>query len=181
MTMAKLYFKYGVMGSSKTAQALITKFNYEEMGMSVTLYKPTIDTRSELAMSRIGLISKCIPIMPTNRIKDVSTDIIIVDECQFLTVEQVNDLRNIVDTYGINVLCYGLKTDFKSELFAGSKRLLEIADSISEIKSVCRCGQKAIISARIVNGKAVIDGEQIEIGGNEKYVPMCYKCWEEMK
>jgi thymidine kinase len=175
--MSKLYFKYGVMGSSKSAQALITKFNYEERGMKVVLYKPSTDTRSREVSSRIGLKSECIPVEKDDILNSILADVIIIDECQFLTTKQVDELREVVDKYNIPVICYGLRTDFQSHLFEGSKRLLEIADSIEEIKAMCKCGRKAIMSARIVDGKVTKNGEQIDIGGNEKYVPMCHKCW----
>ena len=190
--MAKLYFKYGAMGSSKTAQALITKFNYEEKGMNVLLLKPAIDTRDGLTIvkSRIGLSSEAVVIKKedniccvalTNGIFRSSKDIVIIDEAQFLTREQVEQLRILVDIHGIPVVCYGLRTDFQIKLFEGSKALFELADSISEIKSVCKCGNKASVNARInEKGKIIIDGNQIEIGGNEKYESMCYKCYNKI-
>ena len=171
------------MGSSKTAQALMTKFNYEEKGYKVALVKPSIDNRDgeTIIKSRIGLESKCIVIdndycFLHYNFKDY--DVIIVDEAQFLTPKQVLQLKMIAITY-LPVLCFGLKTDFQTRLFEGSKRLFELADSVTEIKSICRCGKKAEINARIVDGNVVYDGEQILIGGNDKYEAMCFKCWSE--
>ena len=184
--MAKLYFKYGAMGSSKTAQALITKFNYEERGMRVWLIKPSIDDRdgADIIRSRIGLEAKCRVITPEENIIDVfrhldaHMDVIIGDECQFFTPEQIDNLREIVNDYDIPVLCFGLRTDFLTHLFPGSRRLLEVADSIDEIKTICACGRKAIVNARIDgSGRIVTEGSQIVLGGNDCYVAMCHACW----
>ena len=186
--MAKLYFKYGAMGSSKTAQALITKFNYEEKGMRVLLLKPAVDTRDgeTIVKSRIGLESEALVfgryanLFDIIRYNDIARypDAVIIDEAQFLTRKQVGQLRMAVDKENIAVLCFGLRTDFQIRLFEGSKALFELADSISEIKSVCKCGNKASVNARInKDGKIITDGEQVDIGGNEKYVSMCYKCY----
>ncbi len=185
--MAKLYFKYGAMGSSKTANALITKFNYEERGMKVWLIKPSIDDRdgANAVKSRIGLYAEAYVVTPDkNLIEEYKNhndiNVIIADECQFLTPAQIDDLRTIVDVYDIPVLCFGLRTDFLTHLFPGSLRLFEVADSISEIKTICTCGKKAIINARIdQNGKVVTEGDQILIGGNDSYVAMCHSCWQE--
>lgn len=184
--MAKLYFKYGAMGSSKSAQALITKFNYEERGMKVWLIKPATDNRDGLQVikSRIGLVEMATAIKEDDSIlskyrKGDPVDVIIVDECQFLTAEQVDDLRYIVDGYRIPVLCFGLRTDFQTKLFPGSLRLFEVADSISEIKTICSCGSKAIVNARIdADGCITDEGAQVFIGGNESYIAMCHKCWK---
>lgn len=184
--MAKLYFKFGAMGSSKTAQALITKFNYEERNMKVLLLKPAIDNRdgANTVKSRIGLENEAIPVSEDENlyekyVKEYSDcQVIIVDECQFLTPEQVDQLADIVIYRNIPVLCFGLSTDFTTHLFPGSKRLFEIAESISEIKSVCACGAKATVNARIDGkGKIVTEGSQVCIGGNDSYLAMCRKCW----
>ena len=184
--MAKLYFKYGAMGSSKTAQALITKFNYEERGMKVWLIKPATDTRDgcDMLTSRIGLSSRCEPIDKSSNIyglfakKANDIDVIISDESQFFTEKQIDELRLIVDELNIPVLCFGLRTDFLTRLFPGSKRLLEISDSLSEIKTICECGSKATVSARIDGyGNIVTSGEQVFLGGNDTYIAMCHKCW----
>ena len=184
--MAKLYFKFGAMGCSKTAQALITKFNYEERNMKVLLLKPSIDNRdgANTVKSRIGLQEEAVAVTETENIyekylKDYSDcNVIIVDECQFLTPEQVDQLAEIVIDKNIPVLCFGLSTDFTTHLFPGSKRLFEIAESISEIKSVCTCGAKATVNARIGDdGRIVTEGSQVCIGGNDRYVAMCRRCW----
>ena len=184
--MAKLYFKYGAMGSSKTANALITKFNYEERGMRVWLIKPSLDDRdgADIIRSRIGLeehayIAKPEADLYAEFIKLGNYHAIIADECQFFTTEQINQLRKIVDELEIPVLCFGLRTDFLTHLFEGSRRLFEVADSITEIKTICSCGSKAIVNARIDgDGNVVTSGGQILIGGNDSYVAMCHSCWK---
>ena len=185
--MAKLYFKYGAMGSSKTANALITKFNYEERGMRVLLIKPAMETRDgeDVIVSRIGLSAKCRPVLDSENIFDLykneipPVDVIIADESQFFTPEQIDQLRRIVDECDIPVLCFGLRTDFLTKLFPGSMRLLEIADSIAEIKTICSCGSKATVNARISeDGRVVTAGDQVCLGGNDLYVAMCHRCWK---
>lgn len=181
--MPKLYFKYGAMGSSKTAQALMVKFNYEEKGYSVGLLKPSVDNRDgeTIVKSRIGLQDKGILIDKDKNIYDWFLQkrygVLIVDEAQFLSGAQIEQLKDIALEF-VPVLCFGLKTDFQTHLFEGSKRLFEIADSITEIKSVCICGRKAEVNARICNGKIVREGEQVFIGGNESYIGLCYECWK---
>ena len=185
--MAKLYFKYGAMGSSKTAQALITKYNYEENDLNVWLIKPSADIRdgADALRSRIGLEAKVDIITPN---MDVYTEfqerqlgkchVIIADECQFLTPQQIDQLRAIVDDYNIPVMCFGLRTDFLCSLFPGSRRLMEVADTIQEIKTICDCGAKATVNARIDGqGHIVTQGEQVFLGGNDSYIAMCHKCW----
>lgn len=187
--MAKLYFKYGAMGSSKSAQALITKFNYEELGMTVWLIKPSIDTRdgNGIIKSRIGLKQTAQVITPEQNIIDEfkkleQCDVIITDEAQFFTPEQIDQLREIVDEEDIPVLCFGLRTDFLTHCFPGSLRLLELADSITEIKTVCSCGRKATVNARIAeDGKIITEGSQVFLGGNDSYIAMCHKCWQTKK
>ncbi len=188
--MAKLYFKYGAMGSSKTAQALITKFNYEERGMKVLLLKPAIDDREKgsVVRSRIGLEAPCRMVPADMDLYKLymeeyrDRDVVIVDECQFLTEEQVDQLGDLVLERDIPVLCFGLRTDFLTHLFPGSKRLLEIAESVSEIKSVCRCGAKATVNARFDDqGNVVYKGAQILIGSNSRYEAMCRRCWLKRK
>ena len=185
--MAKLYFKYGAMGSSKTANALITRFNYQERDMKVWLIKPSIDDRdgANIIRSRIGLEAVADVITPDADIfalfekSHTECDTVIADECQFFTPEQVDQLRRIVDLYDIPVMCFGLRTDFLTHLFPGSRRLFEVADSITEIKTICSCGDKAIVNARIdENGNVVTTGSQILIGGNDSYIAMCHKCWK---
>ena len=183
--MAKLYFKYGAMGSSKTANALITRFNYEERGMRVWLIKPSLDVRdgADVIRSRIGLATKADIITPETNVfeeykKHTDCDVIIADECQFFTEKQVDELRAIVDTLNIPVLCYGLRTDFLTHMFEGSRRLFEVADSITEIKTICGCGKKAIVNARIDwQGNVITEGGQILLGGNDAYLAMCHSCW----
>ena len=183
--MAKLYFKYGAMGSSKTANALITKFNYEERGMRVWLIKPAIDNRdgADVVRSRIGLEARADVISQSTDIYDLFLShrdyhAVIADECQFFTAAQIDQLRRIVDRFDVPVLCFGLRTDFLTHLFEGSRRLFEVADSITEIKTICSCGKKAIVNARIDGaGHVVTEGGQILIGGNDSYVAMCHTCW----
>ena len=184
--MAKLYFKYGAMGSSKTAQALITKYNYEENEMSVWLIKPSADTRdgAQILRSRIGLEARVEVMLPDMDIyqefcirrKD-HCHVIIVDECQFLTEVQIDQLRAIVDDFAVPVLCFGLRTDFQTRLFPGSRRLMELADVIEEIKTMCDCGAKATVNARISDGYIVTEGAQVVLGGNDSYIAMCHRCY----
>lgn len=178
------------MGCSKTAQALITKFNYEERDMKVLLLKPAVDTRDGpgIIRSRIGLEAEALAVpadMDLYRLYQTAyTDcqVIIVDECQFLTPEQVDELDRVVIDYDIPVLCFGLSTDFLTHLFPGSRRLFEIAQSITEIKSVCRCGAKATVNARLDdNGRVLFSGDQVCLGGNDRYMAMCRKCWLKRK
>ena len=184
--MAKLYFKYGAMGSSKTAQALITKYNYEENDMKVWLLKPSADTRDGAAIirSRIGLEAKCDIATPDtdiyDRFKETRAgccDVVIADECQFLTVPQIDQLRAIVNDFNVPVLCFGLRTDFVTRLFPGSLRLMEVADCIEEIKTMCDCGAKATVNARISDGYIVTEGAQVVLGGNDCYIAMCHRCY----
>ena len=184
--MAKLYFKYGAMGSSKTAQALITKYNYEENDLNVWLIKPSADTRdgAEILRSRIGLEARVDVITPDidvyalfQETKAGHCDVIIVDECQFMTIPQIDQLRAIVNDFSIPVLCFGLRTDFQTKLFPGSLRLMELADCIEEIKTMCDCGAKATVNARINGGYIVTEGAQVVLGGNDSYIAMCHKCY----
>lgn len=183
--MAKLYFKYGAMGSSKTAQALITKFNYEERGLKVWLLKPSTDSRdgTTLVHSRIGLEAEALPIFPEDDIRELyrkhmDVNVIIVDECQFLTEAQIEQLRELVNECSIPVMCFGLRTDFQTKAFPGSMRLLELADEITEIKTMCSCGRKATVNARLnSDGFVVTKGEQVMLGGNDSYTAMCHRCW----
>ena len=185
--MAKLYFKYGAMGSSKTAQALITKYNYEENDMKVWLIKPSADTRdgAQILRSRIGLQAAVEVMTPGQNIYDIyeaqhsgNCHAVIVDECQFMTEEQIDQLRQIVDDFNIPVMCFGLRTDFQTKLFPGSRRLMEVADAIQEIKTICDCSAKATVNARIdADGYIVTEGAQVVLGGNDSYIAMCHRCW----
>ena len=194
--MSKLYFKFGAMASSKTANALMTRFNYMEKDNTVWLIKPDLDNRDDytdengvrvtVVKSRIGLSAVADVVRRDEDIHarfvklnaEKPIDVIICDECQFLTAAQVDQMKHIAEYCDTPVLCFGLRSDFLTQLFEGSKRLFEIADSITEIKSVCRCGKKAIVNARIADGKVVTEGDQIEIGGNDKYEGMCWGCWQ---
>ena len=186
----KLYFRYGTMGSAKTALLLTTAYNFEERGMEYLCMKPIIDNREgdNVIRSRIGIERRCLWIYPDTDLYELAKttieetlvvkDWILIDEAQFLSRRQVDQLARIVDDYGSNVVCYGLRTDFRTNLFEGSKRLFEIADTIDEIKSTCSCGRKTIVNARIDHkGRIVTDGNQVEIGGDDKYVALCRHCW----
>ena len=186
---AKLYFYYGAMGSAKTAQLLITNFNYIERGMSTVLITSGLDDRDGIGniKSRIGIEAKADIVTRKNThlynriaslIKKQKIDVVIVEEAQFLTKKQIDQLSDVVDTLNITVFCYGLKQDFRYNLFPGSKRLLEIADTITEIKTMCHCGRKATGALRIKNGKISKSGDQVETGGNESYIAVCRKCWK---
>lgn len=186
--MAKLYFTYGTMGSSKTAQALMMRFSYIERGQEVLFLKPSLDTRDgkNVIRSRIpGLEAPVITYGPVddlleiNNFKLLDIDCVIVDEVNFSTKEQIEQLKYIAEEFDIPVYTYGLRANFKTELFEGSKRLFEIADTISEIKSPCHCGKKTIVNARFKGRKIIYDGESIVIGGNDQYKSLCYKCWRE--
>ena len=187
---SRLYFKYGTMGSSKSAQALMAKFNYEQKGMVVMLVKPSVDNRGDgdgqpMVRSRIGLSSPCEIIRPEDSFVELfdkfkaenGCDCVIVDEAQFCTTKQVDELKLL--TKQVPVLCYGLLNNFRCQLFEGSKRLVELSDSLQEIKSVCRCGRKSTVNARFINGKCVDDGPVVFIGGDESYENMCYWCWQD--
>lgn len=181
--MGKLYFRYGVMGSSKSANALLKKYNYEENGFKVWLIKPDIDIRTmDTVVSRVGLMQPCCIIPPkidiVKEYEKVKSDVIIADESQFFTENQIDQLRFIADNSNTKIICYGLKTDFQTHLFPASKRLVEISDKIEEIKTICSCGQKAIISARVdSDGEVIKEGEKILLGWNDLYKPKCHKCF----
>ncbi len=185
--MAKLYYKFGAMGSSKTASALMCRFNYIQKGQSVLLLKPALDTRSKKGevTSRIGLSAPCTTFEKDDNLLSIyesqnpKQDVVIVDECQFCTKKQIDQLRDLAED--VPVLCYGLKTNFKTELFEGSKRLLEVADSICEIKSICECGKKAILNGRFSKNHLVLNGEEVKIGGDESYKSLCYSCYKKEK
>lgn len=178
------------MGSAKTALLLTTAYNFEERGMAYICFKPATDTRESrnVIRSRIGIERECQWIYQDTNLYEILNELehgggmvpgwILVDEAQFLTPSQVDQLAKIVDDFGINVICYGLRTDFKTNLFEGSRRLFEIADSIEEVKSTCSCGRKTIVNARIDSkGQIMTEGEQVEIGGNDRYVAVCRRCW----
>lgn len=188
--MAELIFYTGPMGSSKTAHALMTNFQYKEKGKNVWLIKPATDTREEmqyhngkavktLVKSRVGITAWADAIPTAEHIvPPEGTTAIICDEAQFLTTAQVEELKMLADEKNIQVLCYGLRTDFRSHLFEGSKRLFELASVVKNIPVICDCGNFAVINARIVNGEITVEGDQIDIGGDEKYRAFCYACWK---
>ena len=177
--MAKLYFRYGAMGSSKTANAIMVQYNYHERGQNALMIKPCLDNRDgeRIVGSRSGLSAPCIYMEEIDGVDLSAYNCIIVDEAQFLKKAQVEKLVDIVDNMNIPVICYGLRADFRSELFEGSTWLMAWADTIEEIKTVCWCGRKAICNARVIDGKVAREGEQIVLGGNESYVALCRRHW----
>lgn len=183
----ELIFRYGAMGSSKTANALMVRYNYMEKGYKVYLLKPATDTRDgkDVIKSRIGLEAECEIVSSfLDRIKQITfTDhsVILIDEAQFMTPEEVETFAHIVDNLDIDVICYGLLTDFQSLMFPGSKRLVELADHLEEIPTLCWCGRRAHFNTRFSDGKVVRTGAQVMIGGNESYVPLCRKHFYEGK
>ena len=187
--MAKLYFRYGAMNSGKTALLLQAAHNYEERGMEVLIVKPTIDSKGDdHLVSRIGLTRKVDKLLAPKDdiykyVKKLKRKIkcILVDEAQFLEKEQVDELMHIVVKLNIPVICYGLRSDFKTNGFPGSTRLLELAHTIEEMKTICSCGRKAMFNARKVNEKFVFDGEQVAIDGEDKvtYESLCPNCYYE--
>lgn len=194
--MAKLRFKYGCMNSSKTLNLLTTAYNFEEKNIPFLVLKPSIDTRDgeNTVKSRAGIERECVSVTPEMDIYDAinkynviletafsKLEWVLIDEAQFLTNEQINQLSDVVDFLNIEVMCYGLRTDFKSEVFPASQRLFELADEIEEVKSRCSCGKKTIINARInEDGDVITNGEQVMIGGEEKYIALCRKCWKKL-
>ena len=195
--MAKLYFRYGAMGSSKSANILMVRYNYEERGQYAVLLKPRTDNRDgeHEIQSRIGLSAPAGYV--DEFLKEISgiwspecseylydgkkVDAVLVDEAQFLSPEEVDTLSDLVDFYNIPVICYGLRTDFLNHLFPGSRRLMEIADIIEEVPTVCWCGRRAQCNTRYADGKIVREGAQIFLGSNESYVALCRKHYKEGK
>lgn len=186
--MAKLYFRYGAMNSGKTALLLQAVHNYEEQGMKVMVIKPSKDTKGDdNLVSRIGLTRKVDYIIGPKQdiykyIKKIKDDVInclFIDEAQFLEPKQVDQLMKIVVELNIPVICYGLRTDFQTRGFPGSTRLLELAHTIEEMKTICKCGRKAMFNARKVNGKFTIKGSQVAIDGENEvtYEPLCPHCY----
>jgi len=187
--MAKLYFNYSAMNAGKSTILLQSSYNYHERGMRTLLMKPAIDTRADIPdeiTSRIGLTAQADLITPTQNLeKHIRTvhskdpiDCVLVDEAQFLSKDQVWQLSKVADDMRLPIMCYGLRTDFRGELFPGSAALLAIADNIKEIKTLCWCGRKATMTLRVSKkGNAVTRGAQVEIGGNDRYVTLCRKHW----
>ena len=185
--MAKLYFNYSTMNAGKTTVLLQAAHNYSERGMNPFLLTANADTRSGIGTikSRIGLkksaqiFSQSVDLL--SKVKEAnskkSISCVFVDEAQFLTEQQVWQLAKVVDDLKIPVLCFGLRVDFQGNLFPGSKCLLSIADELKEVKTICHCGKKATMVIRQLNGKTVIDGDQVQIGGNESYTSLCRKHW----
>lgn len=190
-----LKYFYGSMGSAKTLRLLSTAYNFEEKNVQIMVLKPSLDTRDgrDVIRSRAGLERKCIMIgqdldlyQTIKAYKNVlasqfeTLKWVLIDECQFLTEKQVNQLSDVVDFLDVSVMCFGLRTDFQTKLFPGSKRLFEIADHIEEIKSTCECGEhKTSVNARFDNdGNIITEGSQVVIGGNDKYRAICRKCWK---
>lgn len=178
------------MGSAKTLRLLTTAYNFEEKGIHFICLKPSIDDRDGVGVihSRVGIERTCKIVNNNdnlfefvNSIKEVDSSLrkVLVDECQFLTATQIDELSRCVDELNLDVMCYGLRTDFRSELFEGSRRLFEIADTIEEVKSHCSCGRKAMMNARFDSNGLVLHGGKIEIGGNELYKPLCRKCYND--
>jgi thymidine kinase len=182
--LAKLYFRYGTMNSGKSIEVLRVAHNYEEQGKKVLLFTPAVDDRFGVGMvaSRIGMQKNAIVVGEGLDILDMvhkeQPNCILVDEAQFLSKDQVSRFIEIVDELNIPVIAYGLRADFLGELFEGSSYLLAVADTIEEIKTVCwYCDKKAIMNMRCKDGEPIFHGEQIQIGGNESYVPVCRKCY----
>ena len=187
--MAKLYFSYSAMNAGKSTLLLQASYNYGERGMKTILFTAKLDNRSKLGeiTSRIGLAEKAQTFeeqdnlfkIIENKVSDYSISCILIDEAQFLTQKQVWELSDVVDKLNIPVMCYGLRTDFQGKLFPGSETLLSIADELREIRTICDCGKKAIMVVRQdEKGKVIKEGEQIEIGGNDKYISLCRYHWK---
>lgn len=190
--MADLAFYYGPMGCSKTANALMSRYNALSNNQFVWLIKPAIDTRDDkkladgtrkaIVRSRVGIEAEAQPISNIEHITPpIGTQLIICDEAQFLQPWQVDELNDYAKDFDVPVMCYGLKTDFKTNFFSGSKRLFEIADKLVELETFCECGHKAVLTAKFSNGELVTAGRQVDIGGDEKYKAMCYSCWRALK
>ena len=182
--MAKVYFYYSAMNAGKSTVLLQSSYNYQERGMRTLVFAPAIDTRAGLGRirSRIGLEAPAEVLSATDNIfnrvahehASAAVSCVLVDEAQFLTRAQVEQLANVADTLGIPVLCYGLRTDFQAQLFPGSAALLALADDLIELKTICHCGRKATMNLRVgPDGRALREGAQVEIGGNERYVAVC--------
>lgn len=187
--MSKLYFRYGAMNSGKSMSIAMVAFNYSEQGMNVLVIKPGIDTKSPQVLSRAGITRKVDFIVNENETKlrekllkltgpeNKKIDCVLVDEAQFLTRQQVNELYNLAVIDDIPVICYGLRTDFASNMFTGSKRLMELAHSIEENKTICKCGKKAVFNSRIVDGQYTLEGNAVAIDGEVNYESKCGVCY----
>jgi thymidine kinase len=178
--MAKLYFRYGAMGSSKTANAIMVQHNYIERNQKVLMLKPRLDNRDgeRTLRSRCGLQTECHFMEELDTLPVTEYNCIIVDEAQFLTKAQVETLVRLVDEDNIPVIAYGLRADFRNNLFEGSQWLLAWADTIEEVKTICWCGKKATCNTRVYDGKVVKEGDQIVLGGDNRYVSLCRRHWQ---
>lgn len=188
--MSKVYFYYSAMNAGKSTVLLQSSYNYRERGMHTLLFIPAIDTRAGTGriQSRIGLTADAMALQPD---EDIFAHVkaahaaqpvacVLIDEAQFLTRPQVEQLTDVSDRLGIPVLCYGLRTDFQGQLFPGSAALLALADNLIELKTICHCGRKATMNLRVgPDGRAVKEGAQVEIGGNERYVAMCRRHYKD--
>jgi thymidine kinase len=188
--MSKVYFYYSAMNAGKSTVLLQSSYNYHERGMRTLLFIPAIDTRAGAGriQSRIGLLADALALAADEDIFEhvkaahaaQPVACVLVDEAQFLTQRQVEQCTDIADTLRIPVLCYGLRTDFQAQLFPGSAALLALADNLIELKTICHCGRKATMNLRIgPDGRAVREGAQVEIGGNDRYVAMCRRHFKE--
>lgn len=184
--MAKLYFRHGTMGSAKTLNLLAVAHNYRAQGKRVLLLKPKLDDRfgARDVASRAGLRAEADLLVEENSELDPRAfdgiDCVLVDEAQFLSPRIVEQLRTLTKTHNMPVICYGLRTDFRTRLFPGSQRLLELADAIEEVKVTCQfCNRKAIYNMRFAAGQPTLSGAQVELGAEESYLPVCFKCWDE--
>lgn len=184
--MADLVFKFGTMGSSKTAMALMLRFSYIENGKQVLFLKPRVDSRdgATLVKSRVGISAEALTYDKNDCIIDkfwdeiLDCDILVVDEVQFSTKEQIEEFKIISEEFNKPVFTFGLRTDFQTNLWEGSKRLFELATIIEELSLKCRCGNSAIVNARFNKKGIVYEGKQLELGSNDKYKALCYTCWK---
>ena len=184
--MAKLYFRHGTMSSAKTLNLLAVAHNYRTQGKRVVLMKPRLDHRFGVAdiASRAGLRADADVLLDPDTVLDAKLfeglDCVLVDEAQFLSPFVVEQLRLLTHTHRLPVICYGLRTDFRTRLFPGAQRLLELADSIEEVKVTCaHCNRKAVLNMRLVDGVPTLSGAQVELGAEDRYAPVCYACYEE--
>ncbi|HLT40190.1 MAG TPA: thymidine kinase [Enhygromyxa sp.] len=184
--MAKLYFRYGTMDSAKTMNLLAVAHNYRQQGKKVALLKPRLDDRfgGKVIASRSGLEKQVDLLLEDDTRLDppffADLDCVLVDEAQFLSVEVIEQLRALTRSHNVPVICYGLRTDFRTRLFDGARRLFELADSIEEVKVTCQyCNRKAIFNMRLIDGEPTESGETIQLGGNDSYAPVCHSCYVE--
>lgn len=184
--MAKLYFRHGTMGSAKTLNLLAVAHNYRAQGKRALIVKPKLDDRFGAAdvASRAGLRAEADLLVEADSVLDPKMfegiSCVLVDEAQFLSPSVVEQLRTLTKSHDVPVICYGLRSDFRTHLFPGSRRLLELADAIEEVKVTCQfCNRKAIYNMRFTDGKPTLSGEQVQLGAEERYAPVCFKCWDE--